>query len=213
MGDDHSAMTYEPLNTLKSVADDVWIVDGPVIRFGMPWPKIPFPTRMTIIRIGKSDLFIHSPTRLTEDLKTEIGKLGQPRWIIAPNRIHYWWTPVWKAAFPEAEVYLAPRVKEQAGDRIDFPYSDLDRERGYPWDAQIATLPVTGNYMTEVVFLHRPSRTLLARRPDRELRAGQNSVLDALAGVARRMSRSQRRHAPRHAIDICKAKVAVPNGG
>jgi hypothetical protein len=46
MGDDHhSAMTYEPLNTLKSVADDVWIVDGPVIRFGMPWPKMPFPTR------------------------------------------------------------------------------------------------------------------------------------------------------------------------
>ena len=78
MGDDHGTMTYEPLNTLKSVADDVWIVDGPVIRFGMPWPKIPFPTRMTIIRIGKSDLFVHSPTRLTEDLKTEIGKLTAP---------------------------------------------------------------------------------------------------------------------------------------
>ena len=76
MADDHSVITYEPLNTLKSVADDVWIVDGPVIRFGMPWPKMPFPTRMTIVRIGKSDLFIHSPTRLTEDLKAEIGELG-----------------------------------------------------------------------------------------------------------------------------------------
>lgn len=161
MGDDDSAMTYEPLNTLKSVTDDVWVVDGPLIRFGNPWPKMPFPTRMTVIRIGNSDLFIHSPTHLTEYLKTEIANIGQPRWIIAPNRIHYWWTPVWKAAFPEAEVYLAPRVKDQAGDRIDFSFSDLDRESGYPWDEQIATLPVTGSYMTEVVFLHRPSRTLL----------------------------------------------------
>ncbi|WP_372056988.1 hypothetical protein P7L74_14930 [Tistrella mobilis] len=43
--------TYDPLFMLKPVAEDVWIVDGPVIRYGMPWPKIPFPTRTTIIRL------------------------------------------------------------------------------------------------------------------------------------------------------------------
>ena len=31
-----SSATYPPLNTLKPVADNVWIVDGPVIEFGMP---------------------------------------------------------------------------------------------------------------------------------------------------------------------------------
>ena len=32
------AGTYEPLNTLKPVAEDIWIVDGPAIRFyGMPF--------------------------------------------------------------------------------------------------------------------------------------------------------------------------------
>jgi hypothetical protein len=40
--------TYPPLDTLKPVAPDVWIVDGPLIRFG-----VQFPTRMTIIRIGQ----------------------------------------------------------------------------------------------------------------------------------------------------------------
>src|SRR5262245_58158424 len=55
--------TYPPLNTLKLVAEDVWIVDGPVIRFGMSsWPKMLFPTRMTIIRVAGGNLFIHSPT-------------------------------------------------------------------------------------------------------------------------------------------------------
>ncbi len=150
-----------PLDTLKGVADNVWLVDGPLIWFGFPWPKMPFPTRMTIVRLGGGALFIHSPTRLTAELKTAIGRIGKPRWIIAPNRIHYWWIPEWKAAFTEADVYLAPRVKEQAGNRIDFPFSPLDREHGYPWDADIATIQIPGSYMTEVDFFHRPSRTLI----------------------------------------------------
>lgn len=152
--------TYPPLNTLKPVADDVWIIDGPVIRFGMPWPKMPFPTRMSVIRIGR-DLFIHSPTELTSTLKAEIEAAGQPRWIVGPNRIHYWWIPDWHAAFADALVYLAPRIKEQAGQRIDFDGLPLDRDAGYPWDRDIATFPVAGSYMTEVVFFHRPSRTLI----------------------------------------------------
>ena len=44
--------TYPPLNTLKPVAEDVWIVDGPAIRFGPRWFSMPFPTRMTVIRTG-----------------------------------------------------------------------------------------------------------------------------------------------------------------
>jgi hypothetical protein len=154
-------MTYPPINTLKSVTENVWVVDGPLIRFGMPWPKMPFPTRMTIIRIGQSDLFVHSPTPLTEDLKREIAAIGTPRWLIAPNRIHYWWMPDWKAAFPDAQAYLAPRIKEKAGEHIDFAYSDLESSSGYPWDDEIATLPVTSSYMTEFVFFHRASRTLV----------------------------------------------------
>jgi hypothetical protein len=161
VGDDLSPMTYPPLNTLKRAADEVWLVDGPVIRFGPPGLKMPFPTRMTIVRMRAQDLFIHSPTALTPELKAEVIKLGQPRWIIAPNRIHYWWIPDWKAEFPNAEVYLAPRVIEQAGSRIGFRYSDLDRDTGYPWDDDIATLPVASSFMTEVVFFHRASRTLL----------------------------------------------------
>ncbi len=157
----HDLGTYPPLNTLKRVDDDVWIVDGPIIRFGPPLLNMPFSTRMTIIRCGDSDLFIHSPTPLVDSLKTEIEAVGRPRWIIGPNRIHYWWIPEWKAGFPEAEIYLAPRIKEQAKDRITFAFAPLDRNSGYPWDADIATLPITGSYMTEVEFFHWRSRTLI----------------------------------------------------
>ena len=120
-------LTYPPINILKPVTENLWIVDGPVIRFGMPWPKMPFSTRMTIIRLGGGDLFIHSPTPLTPDLQAEIGRIGTPRWIVGPNRIHYWWIPEWHEAYPGAEVYLAPRIREQAGDHIDFDTLTLDR--------------------------------------------------------------------------------------
>ena len=154
-------VAYQPINTLKPVCDDVWIVDGPTIRFGMPWPKMSFPTRMTIVRIGARDLFVHSPTEAAPSLLREIEAIGAPRWIVGPNRIHYWWTPDWRKAFPQAQVYLAPRTAEQAGERVDFDHLTLDRDQGYPWDGAIATLPVTGSFMTEVEFFHRASRTLI----------------------------------------------------
>ena len=105
----HTRATYPPLDTLKPVARDIWVVDGPVIRFGMPWPTMPFPTRMTVIRLA-GGLFIHSPTPLLPTLTTEIVATGPPRWIVGPNRIHYWWIPHWHAAFPEREIPLEREV-------------------------------------------------------------------------------------------------------
>jgi hypothetical protein len=152
--------TYAPINTLKRVADGVWIVDGGIIKFGAPWPKMPFPTRTTIVRIG-GDLFIHSPTALTPTLRDEVEQIGQPRWIVGPNRIHYWWIPDWHAAFPDARVYLAPHIKEQSRGRIDFESLPLTRASGYPWDNDIATQVITGSYMAEAEFFHYASRTLV----------------------------------------------------
>jgi hypothetical protein len=153
--------TYSPINTLKPIAKDVWIVDGPIIRFGMPWPKMPFPTRMTILRLSNDRLFIHSPTALTDDLRKEIAAIGRPSWFVGPNRLHYWWIPDWKNAYRDAEVYLAPHIKEQAGKHINDGFKPLDRNQGYPWDESIATLTVSGSFMTEVEFFHRPSRSLI----------------------------------------------------
>ena len=115
---EHNLQTYPPLNTLKPVADDVWVVDGRLIEFG-PWPfRMPFATRMTVIRIG-CKLFIHSPTPLAEGLKVEVAAIGEPSWLIGPNRLHYWWIPEWCKAYPGAVVYLAPRITDQAKGRLD----------------------------------------------------------------------------------------------
>jgi hypothetical protein len=152
---------YPPLNSLKPVANDIWVVDGPTIRFGPALCKFPFPTRMTIIRLRDGNLFIHSPTPLTPSLKREIEAIGAPRWLVGPNRLHYSWIPDWRAMFSDAAVYLAPQVERQARGRIDFDYLPLERDSGFPWDDAIDTLPIAGGYMTEVEFFHRASRTLI----------------------------------------------------
>lgn len=152
--------TYPPLDTLKPVTDGVWIVDGPLIRFGLPWLKFAFSTRMTLVRLA-GGLFVHSPTPLTAPLRAALATLGTPRFIVGPNRLHYWWIPEWHAAFPKAQVWLAPRIAEQARGRIDFAGHALDIVSAWPWSGEIDTLAIPGRYMTEYAFFHRATRTLI----------------------------------------------------
>ncbi len=151
---------YPPIGVLKPVTENIWIVDGPLIRFGMPWPKMAFPTRMTVIRLA-GGLFLHSPTALSPHLKKELEALGAPRWIAGPNRIHYWWIPDWKDAYPRAQIYLAPHIREQSKGRINFAAHALSSTNGYPWDQELMTLPVESSFMTEIEFFHLTSRTLV----------------------------------------------------
>src|SRR3954453_3018058 len=153
--------TYPPLNTLKPVAEDIWIVDGPIIKFGPLWPKLSFPTRMTVFRLRGDALLVHSPTRLIPQLRVEIERVGRPRWIVGPNRIPCWWIPDWHAGFPTAQVFIPPETSRQARNRVNFDCPILSRDCGYPWDEEIATLPVSGSYMTEIELFHRATRTLV----------------------------------------------------
>ncbi len=155
--------TYEPTDTLKPVTDGVWIVDGPVIRFGYLGLKFPFPTRMTIVQLADGGLWVHSPTELPPSLKSEIDALGRVRYLVAPNRIHYWWVGKWAAAYPEALTYAAPGVRGQARSNGRFTdYTDNLAEDGeYPWSGEFKMLLVPGGYLSEAVFFHEATWTLV----------------------------------------------------
>src|SRR3546814_19477495 len=113
----------------------------------MPWPKMPFPTRMTVIRL-EGGLVVHSPTALTADLEAEIELLGPPRWIVGPNRIHYWWIPEWREAFSNEEVLRAPRIPEQAGSPSNFENPTLLGHHKPPWAWENTPRPTAGHQST-----------------------------------------------------------------
>ncbi|MBB3060608.1 hypothetical protein [Microbulbifer rhizosphaerae] len=64
---------YPPIQTLKPAVENVWFIDGPVIRFGMLWPKMPFSTPVTVGRLTDG-LFIQTP--LPPELKA--AEAGHP---------------------------------------------------------------------------------------------------------------------------------------
>jgi hypothetical protein len=139
---------------LQQVNDAIWVADGPIVRFfGMPYP-----TRMTLIRLTDGSLFVHSPIALDEPLGAAVAALGPPRYLIAPNRLHHLFVTDWVLRFPTARVYAAPGLEAKLHGLAIEP---LD-VREPPWHAEIDQLTFRGSpLMQEVVFLHRASRTLV----------------------------------------------------
>ena len=103
---------YEPLYTLKPVAPDLWLADGECISFY----GLPFPTRMTVVRLGDGSLWVHSPIQPDKSLLREVALLGPVRHLVAPNWIHYAFFPPWQDAFPESVGWAAPGVRTRARD-------------------------------------------------------------------------------------------------
>lgn len=152
---------YEPLNTLKPVAEGLWVIDGPAVKsFGFP-----FSTRATVVRLESGELWVHSPTELTSSLRTELDALGPVRHLIAPNNLHFVHVNAWVAAFPEATFWAAPDVHERAAKNgLHLPEAaPLSWDRAEPdWEGQLDQLIVRGSsFHKEAVFFHRASRTLI----------------------------------------------------
>jgi len=155
---------YQPINILKQVGEDIWLVDGPIVKMSMYGAKIPFPTRMTIVRLRNSDLWCHSPTKLTPELKAQIDSLGSVRHLISPNKFHYTHIGSWARAYPEAIAWASPGVRDRAAQqKIEVKFdADLNNQPSVEWATELDQLVFQGSrFMDEIVFFHRESSTLI----------------------------------------------------
>lgn len=150
---------YEPLFVLKPVAPDIWIVDGPWIRFY----GIPFPTRMTVVRLSNGDVWVHSPIGISNELEKAVSAIGPVRYLVAPNWIHYAWVSAWQKHFPDAMNFVSPGVVERAakkGFQLHFN-EELGNEPAIQWSNDIDQRLAESDFHIEAVFFHRASRTLI----------------------------------------------------
>ncbi|MCF8483466.1 MAG: DUF4336 domain-containing protein [Rhodospirillum sp.] len=179
---------YAPLNVPKALAEDLWIVDGPVTHMRYLFWTLPFTTRSTVIRLPGGGLWVHSPTRLTSELKASVDGLGPVTDLVAPNKIHWEGLAAWKAAYPKARIRAAPGVVEKETDGGFTVDEVLGATPPTDWGGVIDMRLVPGDFMTEAVFLHRPSASLILTdlyenfAPDRVTGAGMR-VLMRLGGV------------------------------
>lgn len=181
----HAFVPYEPLNIPKPLGRDIWIVDGPEISMDFPLGlKVPFPTRMVVVRLSSGKLWLHSPIAPDRVLIDHIRSLGEPAHLIAPNSIHYWYMPEWHDIFPDAVCHYAAGIAERASSRKNMPGGEI--MTGTPsaeWGDEFDQVEIAGPVVTEVIFFHRQSRTVILTdlienfEPDR-----MNSFLWKVAG-------------------------------
>lgn len=167
-----SPATYPPLDALKPVADDLWIVDsGPLRVLGMP-----LPVRMTVARLGNGDIWIHSPTRHDDALHRAVEALGPIRHLVAPNVAHWTFLKDWQARCPGAMTWAAPNLPERrqvrrSGLRIDRVLAD---EAPPEWKDDLQQVVVPGGLgFREVAFFHPRTSTLVLTDLVLNLEAGK----------------------------------------
>lgn len=153
-------VAYPPLDTPKPLADDVWIVDGaPIAPMG-----ITLPVRMTVVRLGNGELWLHSPIRYTPALAKALEAIGPIRHLVAPNIAHWTFLKPWQEAYPDATTWGVPGLRDRrqvrnSGVRIDRDLQDAAEEL---WSAELEQGIVPGAAgFREAYFFHKASRTLL----------------------------------------------------
>lgn len=138
---------------LREFGPSIWIADGPTVTAAAGFH---YPTRMTVIRLTNGDLVLWSPTAISDDLRVQLGTLGQVRYLAPPNALHHTFLLEWQLAYPEALILAPPGLREKRPDiRFDADFTD---EPIAGWAGEIDHVIVRGNrIVTEVVFFHRLS--------------------------------------------------------
>ena len=155
---------YQPLNTLKPGAENIWIADDGLTWMNMGTLRAPFSTRMTLVRLADGSLWCHSPIEPDDALFAAVDALGTVRHLVSPNYIHYAHIPAWQARYPQATAWASPGVRERAAkNRINVRFdADLGDSAPPAWAGQIAQTEFRGSrVMREIDFFHVASRTLI----------------------------------------------------
>jgi hypothetical protein len=154
---------YEPLNTLKPIAEGLWVVDGPIVRMAALGGSAPFTTRMTVVQLADGSLWCHSPIAPDGPLFDALDALGPVRHLISPNLLHYTHIAAWKQRYPKAVAWASPGVRKRAASqRIEVNFdADLQEDPAVAWGEVISALCFRGSRFKEFVFFHHASATLI----------------------------------------------------
>ncbi|QQR88644.1 MAG: hypothetical protein IPJ88_10355 [Myxococcales bacterium] len=122
-------------------------------------PLMTLPIKMSLVRVGEKVVMI-SPLPDLERFKTEIDAFGVPTDIVAPNLFHSSGVEAAAELYPTARIW---GVKGFARKRPQIAWQAVLGEGEWPFSQELSMFEIEGMpKFNEVVFLHRPSKTLIA---------------------------------------------------
>ena len=141
---------------LTEIDRDIWIAEGPSV----PFLGVPYPTRMTLVRLSDGGLWLCSPIELNAALADAVQALGPVQHLVSPNKIHHLFLGQWAQAWPDAKLWASPGLARRRRD-LSF-HGELGNAAEPAWESDIDQLIFRGSFaMEEVVFFHRASRSAI----------------------------------------------------
>lgn len=207
---------YEPQLQPVPFGPEIWTVEGPEVAYRFAGLSLACPTRTTVVRLTDGRLWLHSPVAYSSTLAEALHELGRPAFLVAPNTLHHLHLSEWTKAHPEAAVYASPDLARRGGAVFGcaIPLSRPPQD----WDGVLDSVVVDLGSFIEVVFHHRPSRTLIVTdlmqtfEPQRVRGALQRTILrfggavgpNARASLEIRLAARGRRDRVRAALEIIR---------
>lgn len=137
------------------IKDQIWIHEYPVRYAG-----INLFGRMTIIKLDNGELIIHDPCKIDELIKSEIDKIGEVKYIVAPGSYHHLFVTDFQKKYPNAETFLCPGLERKRPD-IKFEWI-LGNKADHRWEKDIDHVLIQGTkFIWEVAFFHKSSKTMI----------------------------------------------------
>jgi hypothetical protein len=153
---------------IRKVTPEITTLSVPFTRFGV----FKFGGRGTIVKLASGSLAVFSPVTLTPEVQRTIASEGsQLKYIAAPDLEHHLHLTAWKRAFPDAEIIAPEGLWEKRQANPDFKDTEFkhifkaeDKGKHHiseEFDSEFDVEYVYSHNSREIVFLHKPTRTVI----------------------------------------------------
>jgi len=140
---------------LQAITSDLWHLQHHFVVNGLQ-----ISSRMTVVRLNDSSLWLHSPVPLSAEVRARLATLGTVRYIVAPSKAHHLYAAECLAAFPDATLYGAPGLLSKRPDLLNM--HELSRKVEPEWAQDFEQIFFEGiPFGNETIWFHKPSRTLI----------------------------------------------------
>ncbi|MGH2833806.1 MAG: DUF4336 domain-containing protein [Solirubrobacteraceae bacterium] len=151
-----SIVSLVAVTELSEIASGLWVVEQPLRYLGFEAGR-----RMAVIRLADGGLLIHSPARLSTELRSALDRLGDVRFIVPASELHgHLYMEQYRDAYPQVKLFAAPGLPRKRKDlRFDGLLSGAPER---DWRDDLDQMAFEGwRRLNEIEFFHIKTRTLI----------------------------------------------------
>ena len=152
---------------IRDVTPRITTLSVPFLRFGL----LKVGGRATLVKMATGSLAVFSPVALTPDVKAKVASMGTVKYIVAPDFEHHIFLKPWSLEYPQAEVIgmdglpekreADPDTKGTQFSHVFTPSNKRDMRISPEFDEEFDYEYIHSHQNKELVFLHKPSRTMI----------------------------------------------------